>query len=139
MDAEESRGGGVSGIKHTPGPAPHIRKIASLAPGAGTEKHSPGPWRVTGYLADRGLHLIAPPLEHSCLILAHVIDYGDPDSEQPTPEARANAALIAAAPDLLEALKGLLLEVEEGRAGLFAGFTIRARAAIARAEGKATK
>jgi len=51
-------------------------------------------------------------------------------------EAEANARLIAAAPDLLEALKEMLSVWEEDDPAYGAMHADKARAAIARAEGK---
>lgn len=71
-------------------------------------------------------------------------DIGNGESMRivPTPdEARANAHLIAAAPDLLAALKAIL--ANDGSAGTYDLLKVSdareaARAAIARAEGGAT-
>ena len=58
-------------------------------------KHTPGPWHVAGVSVTSadGLHV------------CDVNGYGATDETK-----RANAALIAAAPDMLEALRGLLAE-----------------------------
>jgi hypothetical protein len=58
----------------------------------------------------------------------------------PTEEQRANARLIAAAPDLLEALRNLLndcINFDGGRLTL--GFQVDATRAIAKAEGRSTE
>ena len=66
------------------------------------EQHTPGPWQVNRKVrtsvetvADgQGFNLIA--------------DCSDPDNVRPSVEDRANAALIAAAPELLAALEQLV-------------------------------
>ena len=90
-------------------------------------KHTPGPWRSRNRLGsgnwkdERSIGV-----ESFEWIIADVC--GDIDH---TDEARANARLIAAAPDLLEALADL---VENG---LGTEAVKRARAAIAKARGEA--
>lgn len=98
-------------------------------------KHTPGPWRVSksvaGYTAiyhgEAGNMIAALGASHGTDESASLSHMGN---------AKANAALIAAAPDLLAALRGLLHEAESfrlherGRAGLHMD---RARAAIAKA------
>lgn len=65
-------------------------------------KHTPGPWKAT---AKEGNHIIHSNTESNCLaIVGTGIFNSDPLRWE---EARANAALIAAAPDLLEALQEL--------------------------------
>lgn len=84
-------------------------------------KHTPGPWVASltlGY-GEAGEHGIPIAREKDDLLVAHV--YG-----------AANARLIAAAPDLLEALE-LVVDITE-RAGL--GAVLNARAAIAKAKGE---
>lgn len=103
-------------------------------------KHSPGPWRVVndtaivgpGYdeRADRPQPVI---VEHSSGGIAFV-------------EAKANARLIAAAPELYEALKDLLNECPQEFDGLPEHGRLlptarnariaKARAALAKADGK---
>ncbi len=78
-------------------------------------KHTPGPWRVTG-----------PNVRAGHALLAIVCDHWA-DEKTPEPEKEANARLIAAAPDLLDALKEITLEH---------GMTEKARAAIAKATGE---
>ena len=70
-------------------------------------KHTPGPWAIRDHWADDGAFEVYPtrggkkPKFGEWAALAEVREYG-PDE---APEAEANARLIAAAPDLLEALK----------------------------------
>ena len=64
-------------------------------------KHTPGPWKVNKKVktsieqekAGQGMNIIC--------------ECQDPDGERTTEEDKANARLIAAAPDMLEALKEL--------------------------------
>lgn len=90
-----------------------------------TTKYTPGPWRTTGTrIANESRVLIAAVCGAS----------GDDNTEA------ANARLIAAAPDLLAALRELLAKHDEGRedlSDLWPKQASVARAAIARAVGEA--
>jgi hypothetical protein len=96
---------------------------------------TPGPWAVDGP-ANNNLVVGAPGLRGQKLrqVVAEVplvVGY----LADPTPEAEANARLVAAAPALLEALKRLLHETEEGQ-GLCSREVARAaRDAVNLAEG----
>lgn len=87
-------------------------------------KHTPGPWKVipvkTGYYIDS-----------RCGPVADTMDF---DDEYGSIESEANARLIAAAPDLLEAARALLDLAE--RHGWLHVAVNAARAAIAKAEGE---
>ena len=89
-------------------------------------KHTPGPWRAGASTFCRGdgeiqmrVYTDHPPTEFDV--------FGD--------NLSANARLIAAAPDMLEALKNLLA-VHEGEGGTKYHAGDIARAAIARATGE---
>ena len=63
-----------------------------------SEKHTPGPWKHGGiYVTSNGVP------DRFVRASSGIVAY----CEGPIDEARANARLIAAAPDLLEALQGL--------------------------------
>jgi hypothetical protein len=64
-------------------------------------KFTPGPWSYSEVSWDGGLYI--KPSGHD-VVLAEIwgLEYPFPDADD---EARANAALIAAAPELLEALE----------------------------------
>ena len=95
-------------------------------------KHTPGPWRASelGVLSDK---LTSYGNWYVCSLI-------DPDNE----EHKANARLIAAAPELLESLEDLLSNLDEMGLATMPGDTFenmretvdRARAAIAKAEGR---
>ena len=90
-------------------------------------KHTPGPWAVNRLITSGnqslGFHITAPrDGSVSPVCVGEDTGYGEID---------ANARLIAAAPDLLEALKVI---VENGGIGPESMFH-DARAAIAKAEG----
>ena len=91
-----------------------------------TLKHTPGPWKLrlgTGVQYDYIIETKA-----GALVAAY------PHYSGATKKVtKANARLIAAAPDLLEALNALLDDV--GRANSMLG-AIKARAAIAKATGE---
>ena len=91
-------------------------------------EHTPGPWEIEEHY-HFGYRWISGP-EHSQL--AQVV--WCMEDEDRSPECEANAYLIAAAPDLLEALQNLL-KVHKGEGGTqhHAGYI--ARAAIAKAKG----
>lgn len=89
-------------------------------------KHSSGPWEVT----KDGLAVLGATRTQ---IVADLSDTNHNRNYHPTPsQTAANAALIAAAPELLEAAKSLC--------GVFEGqedvprYVVKARAALARAE-----
>ncbi len=94
-------------------------------------KHTPGPWRVG--LAD---DTVVTTQDGDEIVLVQG-DYGDPTA---WPVMEANARLIAAAPELLEALQGLLQLVDELRADdpnwVLVPEVIAARAAITKATGE---
>lgn len=87
-------------------------------------KHTPGPWTVSksGVSVDAGP--TGPRIRQ---------ERGAPDEE-----LRANASLIAAAPDLLAAVKALLIVAEHGECEAMHPDEAdhMARAAIAKAEGR---
>lgn len=101
-----------------------------------TAKHTPGPW----FVAEAGLFKVAS-ITHSTGIYA--------DEMSSDESIQADARLIAAAPDLLEALQGLLNVVNDSRG--VAGYHLNgdtaewdefyevdaARAAITKATGSA--
>jgi hypothetical protein len=96
--------------------------------------HTPGPWSLSGVMAlDTPMWIVSVPGEQARI---EISDYSQ--------ESEANARLIAAAPDLLAALEGL---VEVAKAALeevnrdgaewhVAAELAEARAAIAKARGQ---
>jgi hypothetical protein len=90
-------------------------------------KHTPGPWGYFCHHTEGSWHIGANPTTYAKgdPTIANLGQIGDQE---------ANARLIAAAPEMLEALRGLLSETEDGIATCPLT-RIRARAAIAKAEG----
>ena len=105
-------------------------------------KHTPGPWRI-----DPSWDILGNTKDGNGMVCQITVD------AVPRDEAAANAHLIAAAPDLLAALKALLQIIEDARedddfdantcnAGgiifgdIASGAIEASRAAIAKAEGK---
>jgi hypothetical protein len=80
-----------------------------------TGTHTPGPWQL--WHDDEGAFVLRSPDDEKVICKR---DLGLPDRD----EGIANAHLIAAAPDLLEALRAMSPDTEQ------------ARAAIAKAEGR---
>ncbi|TLX12106.1 hypothetical protein [Rhizobium sp. MHM7A] len=97
-------------------------------------KHTPGPWHVDPKSPEESFFEDVNVLRHDGLAIAVCVHNGD----ILPPEPEANARLIAAAPDLLEALKEFAsMPCEtDGAEDLEGGCcrTCRARAAIAKAE-----
>jgi hypothetical protein len=103
-------------------------------------RHTPGPWKVGRKSSNpgEGLEIAAK----SKFIAWGTSTYNeDKDEDVITGEDRANARLIAAAPELLGAIKGLIDQLEaigipdwHGAEGLCLK---QARAATAKAEGRA--
>lgn len=101
-------------------------------------QHTPGPWEVSaergilpGYVAISSFE----PARNGCqswIGLAHVAIRDEGEAEI-NPVGEANARLIAAAPQLLEALKELLAHASF--VGIAPHYAALARAAIAEAEG----
>lgn len=108
-----------------------VPKQLNAAPGTDITKHTPGPWHCDGISEYTGELLVRAENGDT---VARVCCYG-PQSETPFAQAH-NARLIAAAPDLLEALKGLL-NYENLGAYDRADVRKQARAAIAKATGGA--
>lgn len=96
-------------------------------------KHTPGPWAITRYSTSDGQLRIVTD-DNQALPLASV-NYGDGITMKTT---AANARLIAAAPDLLEALKKVLAfaEAPVSMSADHDGILAEVRAAIAKATGK---
>lgn len=106
------------------------------------DKHTPGPWEATGNFVRSPMHQ-PEGLPRGVQIVECRDGYFLPHTE----EARANARLIAAAPELLAALQNLeqqgwfshiVFECKEGSSdsSLYSAVT-EARAAIAKATGSA--
>lgn len=91
-------------------------------------KHTPGNWFVD--VASSGLRVLTD--DRRATIICQEI--GPPSN----PAAQADARLIAAAPELLEALRGLLSEANSASKPLheYSEWSNKARSAIAKATGE---
>lgn len=94
-------------------------------------QHTPGPWRMT--LDDFGDYTIQP--QHEELAIAAVVNGSFKNLVGEGEEQKANACLIAAAPDLLEALHQCLGSLKALGADIGYAATT-ARTAIDKAEGR---
>lgn len=104
--------------------------------GGGEAKHTPGPWFVD-WLDDMNGWV----LDASGNYLAEIVTEDDEERCVSAEEQQANARLMAAAPELLAALRGLVDLLDERNEGLKTRDEIEfnvqcAREAIAKAEGK---
>ena len=100
--------------------------------------HTPGPWKATP--ANAGEWNIDGEGSNDWAI---AVVCGGAGTEDPNGRTDANARLIAAAPDLLDALGAFIAASEEPgpeskspRAALLTTAWVKARAAIAKAEGR---
>ena len=96
-------------------------------------KHTPGPWHTYGLPAQA--RIIGPKGEAVASCRAKYRDRESADTRD------ANAMLIAAAPDMLDALRGIIESLENrypdtGAAARIWRAIVGARAAIARATGE---
>ena len=98
-----------------------------------TTKHTPGPWRI----GDNGITIFGPKTElPSPVTIAKLLP---PTVRVDQEERKANALLIAAAPDLLVMLQRLLDEVKMSEAAMshIAPLTLeQASNALAKTKGK---
>jgi hypothetical protein len=91
--------------------------------------HTPGPWEIKLH-PDDGYRYISGPKHIGLAQVVWCMSY-----EERSPVCEANARLIAAAPELLEALENLL-KVHEGEGGTQRHAGDIARAAIEKAKGE---
>lgn len=95
-------------------------------------KHAPGPWAIEFDGDEQPRRIVDRDGEH-----VTYIDGSRYHDNREDPEALANCALIAAAPELLSALKDCLEGMAEQGVELCEHIAVaKARAAIAKAEGK---
>ena len=100
-------------------------------------KHTPGPWKAD----DKGKAVFIPLRAHHCEQLGIQVGFVSWEDDK---ESLANARLIAAAPELLEALKmGYADTMDYIQRNHLSGaennrWLVLARAAIAKAEGEQT-
>jgi hypothetical protein len=101
-----------------------------------TQHHTPGPWIVHPYVTTIGPHALNKALDVGPAGRAVCTVIGEFEKAVPGGEAEANAKLIAAAPDLLAALKEVraYMAGENGRRPMTWGNFQTVAAAIAKAE-----
>jgi hypothetical protein len=93
-------------------------------------KHTKGPWSVRCNYFSRWEIL------YSGGVLAGISKHDDPASPPPVNETEANARLIAAAPELLEALTEVIADLQFSEVEQHANLVTMARAALAKATGE---
>lgn len=96
-----------------------------------TGTYTPGPWSIYETAGSGGniparMEVVAPESESAKRLIANIYGFK-------LPEGRANARLIAAAPELCEALENLIEFLVHGKKNCQA--ILRAKAALARARG----
>jgi hypothetical protein len=92
-----------------------------------TTTHTPGPWRI----GDAGQTVFGPKTDHSAPVTVALMP--TPSERVSFLERKANSKLVAAAPELLEALEGLVADWERVHGPIPADH--EARAAISKATG----
>jgi len=93
--------------------------------------HTPGPWRIADDIHPSFLKVDGPSFKLNVVMWAAHLGESDYQSRL------ADLRLIAAAPDLLEALEDLIRNHKENKGeGLGIGPLIKAKAAIAKAKGE---
>lgn len=92
--------------------------------------HTPGPWRA--YLGTDSIWVEG--LDPNASVICDIVIRGNPATDAPADEDYSNANLIAAAPDLLEALRALVNH--PGPCSKSHKGCARGRAAIEKAEGR---
>jgi hypothetical protein len=102
----------------------------------GTARHTAGPWVVTSENAGLGFNVYADKKTR----IGHTVGFeprpGSNERKLSTEEAEANARLIAAAPELLEALKDMVAMEEWDEVPIDSPCTVgKAKRAIAKAGG----
>jgi hypothetical protein len=103
--------------------------------------HTPGPWTQDPFLSasenDKGFRVSAPDARFRYVWIADVSPVIDNDRGDASEEGKANASLIAAAPDMLAALKVLAGTLKStNSAAIRWPEVVQADAAIAKAEGR---
>lgn len=114
--------------------------------GKNDTKHTPGPWHCDDVHPDSGSIMIGSAKDWVCVMCHKPDDYAAErgDDEENERQTLSNARLIAAAPELLEALKNLVAAYDSAIHDEYDGTEMlscllgeadSARAAIAKAEG----
>lgn len=96
-----------------------------------TTQHTPGPWEIVPTVSSDRLNIFSANPDNAYHVGTFISG-----SRRELPEFRANVRLIAAAPELLEALEFIAADIEQGIRGKGAWLKL-ARAAIAKAKGGA--
>ena len=103
-------------------------------------KHSPGPWIVDRHADNEELVVRSDP-DWGIVANCQTDSYSLSEQENLMAEIQANARLIAAAPEMLEALQWIADHGDTGEGGrpAFHDMRAHARAAIAKATGEPQK
>ena len=105
-------------------------------------KHTPGPWVIAESEQGRHFRAVSAKKHEALATVVWLMEDDDMDGVT-SPECEANASLIAAAPDLLEALTDAVIDFDNWAAHEdnhphehLVAWAERARAAIAKAKGE---
>ena len=96
------------------------------------DTHTPDPWRIETWVYQNGREVVTIQTDKDAI--ATVCNLWR-DGDNSTFEVMANARLMVAAPDLLEALEKLCDMADEGDVAFWVAEWDKARAAIAKAKG----
>lgn len=101
-------------------------------------KHTPGPWKWERVKTSCGVCFRVGPLSITADKPNHACIYADYPGQMALELGEANARLIAAAPELLGALKWFIADIDGTHTSMidFDANVARSRAAIAKAEGR---
>jgi hypothetical protein len=97
-------------------------------------KHTPGPWKIIPGFSKMKVYGGEKYQGHFCIADCHQFDIAN-DQESAIIEKEANARLIAAAPQMIEALESIMSDLKTEEGALFTMTIFKVKAAIRAAKG----